>query len=172
MAEKIDSPTRIEGVIVEATQPKTARNAPFSPQPRKSKLKSVTYPSYFDALPAEIVSIIVDCLEEDINALKALRTVNKSCSFACTRILFRRLNILIDKENIAHLHGILGNPRLRSATTSVAIDTAEYTDRHFETFDWDDRDKDLLKRFNHYLSRVGRFCSLKDIHLRFSKACA
>lgn len=127
--------------------------------------------SQFDSLPPEIVSIIANALDGDISSLKTFRTVSKTCESVCTRLLFQEVKLLVNTRSMARLHCILGNSAIRHTVTSIRINTAEYTDKNLDTFDWDDRDEELLKLFNHYLSRLGRFRKLRSVNLTFSKSC-
>lgn len=167
--EQIESPTRIAE--------DAAGDVPLFPtSPRRQagesgQAQSPTVVSYFDSLPPEIISIIANALDGEVESLKAFRNVNRICSSICTRLLFQKVNVLINTQGLKHLHCILGNPDIRHAVTSITINTAEYTDKHVDTFDWDDRDGELLKRFNHYLSRLGRFHNLRSVHFKFSKSC-
>ena len=157
------------------TQLPTSRallHAPSTLQPSVSEhLQASSMMSHFYSLPPEIIFAIADFLKDDAESIKALRLVDRDCSLVCTRLLFRSIRFVIDKESMAHFHCILGNPDIRHAVTTIRVNTAEYTDRNMETFDWDDRDEELLKLFNHYLSRFGRFSNLRAVHLKFSKAC-
>lgn len=170
---QVDSPTQIDDVLATGETPKTEQlhALPHIKLEEASRPLAAYETSHFDTLPPEIVSIIAASLDVETAELKAFRGVNKTCAGICTRLLFRDVRLLINTTSMAHLHCILGNPDIRHAVTNVIINTAEYTDRNMDTFDWDDRDGELLKRFNHYLSRVGRFCNLKSVYFKFSKSC-
>lgn len=168
--EQVDSSARSSD---QAEDPPPRIISAMSP-PKATELRlcaSNTPISWFDSLPPEIISLIANELDGRTSTLKALRGVNKTCESACTRLLFHHLTLGLDTRSMAHLHCILGNPAIRHVVIHLSINTAEYTDKNMDTFDWDDRDEELLKLFNHYLTRVGRFHNLKSAHLTFSKSC-
>lgn len=174
---KVDSPAEVSPPLGEARLKDIEDDKPYHDDVHRQVEGEVclsdgsSMPHSFEGLPPEIISMIAAALADDTSALKSLRGVNKMCTPACTRLLFREINLLLDNKSMGHLHCILGNPAARLSATSLRINTAEYTDRNMDTFDWDDRDEELLKLFNHYLARVGRFPNLKALAFKFSKAC-
>lgn len=143
---------------------KTDDNIQDAPTPMTSSI---------DDLPAEIVAIIAAAVEtHDLASLKALRCVNKSCAFACTRLLFSDTTLLLRPGSIGRLNRLYLNPRIRPAVTNITINTAEYTDTCLESFDWEDRDAKLKSDFEATLCNIGLLPNLKSTYVKFSDRCA
>lgn len=137
------------------------------------RYKTTSTTSHFDDLPAEIVAIIAAAVaEHDTASLKALRSVNKSCEYASTRLLFHETTLLLNSGSIRNLNDIYSSPRIRHTVTNITINTAKYTDTCIDSYDWDDRDAKLKSDFEGALRKLGRLSNLKSVYFRFSDRCA
>lgn len=135
--------------------------------------RGTTHPtSYFDQLPPEILTLIAIAVDESDHATtKALRCVSRDFTNICTRLVFRNTTLLLRQKSIQRLDSLLWCSELCSAVVNLTIDTAEFTDTCLDSYDWEDRDAQLLKSFLAVLTRLGRLQNLQSLSLRCSHEC-
>lgn len=128
--------------------------------------------SYFDQLPLEILTLIASEVERcDYKATKALRCVSNRCADVCTGLVYRSSTLLLRQRSIDNMRSLLQSPKLCSVVTHLKIDTAEYTDTCMDSYDWEDRDAELLRSFLAVLKMLGQLQNLRSVNLVCSSEC-
>jgi hypothetical protein len=115
-------------------------------------------------LPVELQRLCLKPLHRNVDALKAVRLVNRHLNVLTTELLFRTVVLNHTEKSASRFVGIL-NSSLEHVVRHVIINTSEDPRGHYE------QESEIEMPFAEAISILHKFSHLEGVSLKFSEEC-
>lgn len=124
-------------------------------------------------LPVKLQRQCVEYLHDDINALKAVRLMNREFKALATNSLFRTVVLTIEDESADKFTNVVQSS-LVSLVRRVIINTFDPSEDYSDCESDEDNETAVMEipaAFGAVLLKIGGFPNLEEVEVRYTRAC-